>query len=383
MKIVLIGSYPPDRFISMTRYAAFLEEQLKLAGHDVRLIQPRVIARKLLPPRHRLGRWLGYIDKFFFFRIGFSSKTTGADVVHICDHSNSIYLPWIRSASRVITCHDALAIRSALDHFEANPINTSGKILQKWIRGSLNFADQIIYVSNKTRMDFENILGIKVPSNVVFHSYNGAYSAASKADLETPLARVGLAAKQYLIHVGGNDWYKNRMGVLRMHAALQAHEQFRNMRLVMVGKPFTPQMREWCRANHADSVIELVNLGNDELRMLYSGAFALLFPSLEEGFGWPLIEAQACGCPVIASDRAPLTEIAGDAAKYVDPAEPGSIIQAALECSEEREKMIQAGFRNLSRFQLAGMIRNYEEVYRKAILAFHSRNPKSANSRVK
>jgi glycosyltransferase involved in cell wall biosynthesis len=380
MKIVLIGNYSPDRLTSMSLYALFLQRQLRLAGHEVRLIEPRAFARRLFPAGSRFAKWLGYVDKFIFFRWGFSAVIADADIVHVCDHSNSVYLPWIKIAPSVITGHDALAMRSALGHYTANPTGFSGKILQRWIRESLKHADRIIYVSEKTRTDFEQILDIHVPSDVILHSVNWAYSTAKDAEVQPLLAKLQVIKNEYLIHVGGNDWYKNRMGVLRMHAALKSNEQFRNMRLVMVGKPFTAEMREWCRTKGTDDVIELVNLKNEELRALYSGAFALLFPSLEEGFGWPLIEAQACGCPVIASNRAPLTEIAGDGAKYVDPSDPSSILDAALGCSLEREKMVQAGFRNLERFQLADMIRSYEGAYRKAISAFHSRRGKSANS---
>ena len=71
-----------------------------------------------------------------------------------------------------------------------------------------------------------------------------------------------------------------------------------------------------------DRVIELTNITNEDLRALYSKATALLFPSLREGFGWPIIEAQACGCPVFTSDRVPMTEVGGDAAIYLDPTDP-------------------------------------------------------------
>ena len=116
-----------------------------------------------------------------------------------------------------------------------------------------------------------------------------------------------------------------------------------------------------------EDILELVNISNDQLRILYSGAFALLFPSLEEGFGWPVLEAQACGCPVITSNRPPLTEVAGAGALYIDPEKPESIIDAVVACQAERETMIAAGFRNLARFQADDAICRYEKAYERAI----------------
>ena len=69
-------------------------------------------------------------------------------------------------------------------------------------------------------------------------------------------------------------------------------------------------------------VRELVSVQNEDLRALYSTATALLFPSFQEGFGWPIIEAQACGCPVITSNRTPMTEVGENAAIYINPDSP-------------------------------------------------------------
>ena len=105
----------------------------------------------------------------------------------------------------------------------------------------------------------------------------------------------------------------------------------------MAGAPWSEKMRNFVTANNlGGGVIEIVDPSNEDLRSLYSGAAALLFPSLYEGFGWPLIEAQSCGCPVITSNRPPMTEVAADAALYIDPAnesEAAAFIAANLDSS--------------------------------------------------
>jgi glycosyltransferase involved in cell wall biosynthesis len=135
-------------------------------------------------------------------------------------------------------------------------------------------------------------------------------------------------------------------------------------RLVMAGYTLTQEMRNYI-ADHmlTDSVIEAFNPTSEELRSLYTGAAALLFPSLYEGFGWPLIEAQSCGCPVITSNRPPMTEVAGDAALYIDPAdEPGAGARIA-DGFDRLPLLREAGFRNVQRFNPDRIGEEYERFF--------------------
>jgi glycosyltransferase involved in cell wall biosynthesis len=367
MKIALIANYPADQQQSMLRYAAFLREELARRGHAVQQVAPGVVAGRCLPPGHKLHKWLGYIDKFILFPLMLPFLVRKAEVVHVCDHSNSPYLGWIWRQARVITCHDALAIRSALGHFAQNPTGGSGRQLQRWILGNLPRATCIIHVSEKTRQDFLALLAKPVPGEVIPHSLPWPYRPADAAAVAACRREFGLEGKDYLLHVGGNQWYKNRLGVLRIYAELKQRERFRSTVLVMAGKPFTRAMRDWCAARPGSDVIELTGLANGQLQALYSGALALLFPSLEEGFGWPILEAQACGCPVITSGRPPMNEIAGDAAIYIAPEEPGAAAETILAALEDRSALREAGLRNVQRFAVEQALAGYEAVYRRAI----------------
>jgi glycosyltransferase involved in cell wall biosynthesis len=99
------------------------------------------------------------------------------------------------------------------------------------------------------------------------------------------------------------------------------------------------------------------------LQALYSGAHAMLFPSLDEGFGWPILEAQACGCPVITSDQAPMTEIAGEGAILIDARNPVSAAASIAEGLRDRDRWIEAGSRNLARFATDAVVSRYCEAY--------------------
>jgi len=178
----------------------------------------------------------------------------------------------------------------------------------------------------------------------------------------------GIAAEeQYLFHVGGDHWYKNRAGVLRIFQALSKLLRAEGApvpRLVMAGNALSQEMRDFVAANGlAASVIEIADPSNEELRSLYTGATALLFPSLYEGFGWPLIEAQSCGCPVITSNRPPMTEVAGDAALYIDPAEE-TTAAALIAANLDRLYLLRdAGFRNIQRFDAERIAEKYERFF--------------------
>ena len=96
-----------------------------------------------------------------------------------------------------------------------------------------------------------------------------------------------------------------------------------------------------------------LSLSDEELRLAYAGAAALVYPSRYEGFGLPVAEAMACGCPVITTKLASLPEVAGDAALYVDPDDPKSLREAlnAVRDPERRATLVAAGTVQASAFR--------------------------------
>ncbi len=364
MRILLVANYEPDGQQSMRRYAEWLDRVLGERGHRVTIARPRPFFSRL--SRHPgLGKFLGYLDKYVLFPPRLRRVARGQDLVHVLDHSNSMYLRTVRGTPNLITCHDVLAIRSARGDFPDHPTRWSGRLVQKWVLSGLRSARHIVCVSARTAADLKSLIGeTGAMVRVIPNALNWNYSPGAGMP-EGLCARLGLRpGERFLLHVGGNQWYKNRAGVVRIFARLVRHVEFASARLILAGKPWTSALRDVVRQERiADRVIEATGLSNEDLQALYSHAAALLYPSLAEGFGWPIIEAQACGCPVITSCRPPMSEVAGEAAILIDPSDAGAAAGVICAGMERRDELRAAGFRNARRFNEATIVRQYCALY--------------------
>lgn len=366
MKILLIGNYQPDQQESMQRFANMLQIGLIELGHKVRLIRPEPVFGKIQLSASGLGKWLGYIDKFLLFPRQLRQAVSWADVVHICDHSNAVYTKYLQNVPHLVTCNDLLAIRSALGEIKENPTKWTGQQLQQMIVSGLKRSSRIACISKQTRSDLLRLAEVD-PSrvSVIYMGLNYPYAVMEKAKLDKRLDSLGLSNHlPFILHVGGNQWYKNRLGVLTIFNHLRHQLDLLDLHLVMAGKPFTAQMDRFIQDNKlASQVKELVAVENEDLRALYSSATALLFPSLQEGFGWPIAEAQACGCPVFTSNRAPMTEVGAEAAIYINPDYAEEAAREIAINLSDVSKLKQAGLINVKRFTSQTMLESYLQLY--------------------
>jgi glycosyltransferase involved in cell wall biosynthesis len=365
MKILLVANYVPDCQQSMQRYADLLEKGLTEAGQEVRIIRPLVKAGKFALSESGV-KWLGYIDKLVLFPKALKEAVEWADVVHICDHSNAVYVKHVQAKPHIVTCHDLLAVRSALGEIPRQETRWSGRKLQRMILDGMAAARNIVCVSRATRSDVARL----VPNSgaQVSHIYNGLnypYEPMDSGEAALRLQKLGIAPDQaFIFHVGGNQWYKNRLAVLKIFVQLRKRKEYRNLVLIMAGKPWTEEMRQFVRVNELEwCVVELIDAAEEDLRALYSRAEVFVFPSLEEGFGWPIAEAQACGCPVVTSNRAPMTEVGGEAATYIDPLDYESAAAAIAAAMGSRAVAGEASRRNAARFNTNTMINAYLAIY--------------------
>jgi glycosyltransferase involved in cell wall biosynthesis len=368
MKVLLLANYVNDGQESMQRFAALMARGLTQAGHEVQVLRPAACVGQLHPSAHGFGKWLGYVDKFGVFPPVLRSAIKWTDVVHICDHSNSFYTKHMGSVPHIVTCHDLLGIRSALGEIPQKETAWTGRQLQRMILKGLTAAQHIVCVSEATRRDLLRV--VDIPENRVSRTYlslNYPYSRMESQEAASRIRNLRIDPSQsFFLHVGGNQWYKNRLGVLRIFSILTKLMVGRTPKLVMVGKPWTAEMRRFVvEHDMTDATLELTGVAEEDLRALYSMATMMLFPSFQEGFGWPIIEAQACGCPVATSNRSPMNEVSGNAAIYIDPENPESAAAVVQHSLERIASLRELSLANAARFKISAMIDSYLSLYNK------------------
>jgi glycosyltransferase involved in cell wall biosynthesis len=383
LRVVLVANYVADQQRSMLRFADMLGSELAAEGVDVQTWHPAARVGGGTPSG--FNKFLGYIDKYVLYppqlRHDAHARAGSATVVHVCDHSNAIYTQWLRRSPHIVTCHDLIAVRSALGEFPAETPRWTGRRLQAMVRRGLQQADRIVCDSDATRRDVQRI--VRAGDYAVIHpgvsrGFRPVEANEALILLESvkPVSCDAAAwsrtiSAPYLLHVGGNQWYKNRAGLIESYAAL-VERMPAAPPLVVVGKPLTRELASAIDAHSLQRrVFSLPAISDDALAAAYSRAALLLFPSLVEGFGWPVLEAMACGCRVVTSNRPPMSEVGGDAASYVDPVSPrdaAAVLESVLvESSAERERRVHAGLARAATFNSRAMAQAYLSIYLDAV----------------
>jgi glycosyltransferase involved in cell wall biosynthesis len=182
----------------------------------------------------------------------------------------------------------------------------------------------------------------------------------------------------YLLFVGSEHPRKNLPAMFRAIAALKREPRFRDLKLLKVGRaggreaPFRARTLEALRelGLEGDAVFR-EGISDEELARCYSSAECLVLPSLYEGFGFPPLEAMACGCPVVVSNAGSLPEIAADAALVVEPSDAAGLADALRRVVTEqatRRELVERGLRRAAQFSWERTARETMAVYA-AVLA--------------
>ncbi|MGF1451692.1 MAG: glycosyltransferase family 4 protein [Opitutales bacterium] len=324
MKIYLVAHYALDRQESMLRYGAWLADGFRNRGWEVETLRPSPRLGRLAAPGTSLGKWLGYLDKYLLFAPTLTRAVQRARrdkqpyAFCITDHSHGMYLPLLEGEPHVLHCHDLIAIRAMLGEFPRARLGRFGRVYQWMILRGLRRARRVVCVSEATAQDWRRIVGTDASLTIAYNGLNHSYGPLPQETLITALSEVGLRPQQYFLHVGSDAWNKNRDGVVELFIAHRQRTPRDTTSLVFVGpEPSQRQQDRLSQARLTDAVTTLSQVSAERLNTLYAGASCLLFPSLMEGFGWPIVEANACGTPVLTTELAPMTEVGGEAAYYL------------------------------------------------------------------
>ncbi len=370
----------------MPRFAKMLADRMRKRGHQVKIWSPKPLFYNLPLPKS-LKKWLGYVDQYIVFPAQTRNliKEASADTLFILtDQALGPWMPLIVDRAHVVHCHDFLAQQSALGLIPENPTSWTGKQYQAYIRRGYLHGKNFISVSKKTQQDLHQFINPStITSEVVYNGLNQSFTAEDSAEARAKIShKTGLDLTEgYLLHVGGNQFYKNRTGIVEIY------DTWRNMSqtalpLLLIGE--SPDENLSYKISQSAYKLDIHSFNKIEDNLIsaaYSGAAVFLFPSLAEGFGWPIAEAMACGCPVITTDEAPMTEVAGDAG-FLIPKQPtdlkdikkwannaAKLVEKIIAFSPaERKKIAAAGIENAKRFDANFALDQIERIYQNILL---------------
>ena len=294
-----------------------------------------------------------------------SPKTEGEiDIFHATDH----LIPKLSHIPVIATLMDAIP----LSHPEW--VHTRLAKLKNWLwRQTAQWADHILTISEYSKHEIARCFGIP-PEKIsviplgVNRCYFERFSQEEKREIVTRYA----LPDRFFLALGTLQPRKNIEHILDAHAALPEQLQ-EEIPLVIVGRAgwgcdaLVTRLEDKALSGH---VRWLKYLPERDVRLLLQAATALVFPSLYEGFGLPVVEAFASGLPVIASNTTAFPEIAGDAALLVDPINPGHISEAMHQLAKSQslvDSLTEAGLARARQLSWEACADRTVEVYRKVL----------------
>jgi len=360
---------------SLDMYSRRLAENLNVAV--LRTGMYRGIERRFniswLSPASVSALWL---DRCFVSKL---NRTR--DIVHLPNHhlgryGNFLKIPFI------ITVHDLIRYFDMMDYDTfIHPPNGRDRFYLNLDYRGIKKAARIIAVSQATKNDLVQHLGVSDDQVSVVH-------CGVDHSLFHPVSE-RMYGDPYILFVGSEHPRKNFAAVVKAFALLKLERKFKGLKLVKVS-PAGGREGEFRRRTmmlidaldlHRDVVFtDFVPAAN--LPAFYCGAQVYVLPSLYEGFGLPVLEAMACGCPVITSNISSLPEVTGDAAVKVAPQDVDGLAQAisrVLEDSQLRKDLIEKGLKRASEFSWQKMARETQAVYEQVareVMRDVARNPK-------
>jgi len=325
LHISLLPTHPSEGSASMVRYwKKLLIEAVKSAEvtYDCPYGWPSL-------PANNTSKILKAIFKYCVSPLGARTRVPSS-IVHITDHSMAHLIPFIpKSKKIVVTVHDLLPL--------LNPVNLTSQQVNRYRRSVENLAkaDQLICVSEYTRYEVRRNLGISLEKMIVIPE--GATEFFISSSHTKCIRRDNIIR---LLSVGSNLPRKN-LRILADIAAILLGKGF-FVEICRVGVQIDSVLRE--KFNQLDptrfTFKEMGLVPDNTLLECYCNTDCLIMPSYQEGFGLPVLEAMAAGCPVVCSKATALPEAGGDAALYFDPDNSAEAVRHILDIKFQPELLM-------------------------------------------
>jgi glycosyltransferase involved in cell wall biosynthesis len=279
-------------------------------------------------------------------------------------YSPDFVLPPVRRATRtLLTVHDLSFL-----HYPEAFVLALRRYLERVVPRSVARADLVLADSAHTRSDIVSLLG--VPPDRVHVLYSGVTPGfrpgPGLGEGERLRARYGLGDRRYVLSVGTLQPRKNYVRLMRAFAKLKPDVEPETQLVIAGGRGWLYQDIFAEAERHGDRVRILGFVDEADLPALYRNAALFAFPSLYEGFGLPVLEAMACGVPVVCANGSSLPEVAGDAALLVDPFDVDGLAEAMARVLKDpglRRQMVARGAAQAARFTWARAARQLVGVF--------------------
>ena len=306
-------------------------------------------------------RWLARIWQRAQLPLPVEAFTGLVDLFHATDFVLPPTLPRTRS---LLTVHDLSFIRVP---DAASP--SLRRYLEAVVPRSVERADHVLADSQATKDDLMEIY--RTPADKISVLYSGVAGRFGRVTdemaLKDVLDRHDLKDIRYVLSVGTVQPRKNYSRAIRALSTIR--DQGIDLHYAVAGGPgwLEDEMYRSIRETGMEDRVHILGFVPDEdLPALYSGARALIAVSLYEGFGLPILEAMACGTPVITSNLSSLPEVAGDAGILVDPLDTEAISDAIVRTMTDadlRQKLVAASLEHVKRFSWASAVRQLKSIY--------------------
>lgn len=255
-------------------------------------------------------------------------------------------------AYKVTTIHDLIPLR--FPKISHPKIVAAHKARLRWVKKEV---DKIIAVSEFTKKEIIEVLGINPDRVVVIHEApDPGMKPASNKEVEETKKKFGISG-DYLLVVGA-DPRKNIPAIIQAYGRMR--KNMTRTDLVITGRP-------WENIPNTAGVKALGHVNREELAGLYSSAQALVYTSLYEGFGLPILEAMQVGCPVVTSNISSMPEVAGNAAVLVDPTKPKEIAEGIKKALLDRKKWSERGRKRAREFSWEKTAEQTLKVYKREL----------------
>jgi glycosyltransferase involved in cell wall biosynthesis len=344
LRVAIIADYLEEGWPSMDLVADMLFDRLQREHASTiapTLVRPPMRRRAGRLPGSRSTKWFQGIDRVTNRLWDYPRLMAGLDasfdLFHIVDHSYAQLVHRLPADRTIVTCHDLDTFRCILDPM-VEPRTPMFRAMTRHILAGLQKAGHVACDSHATRDALVAKAGVSFERTTVVP--NGPHpsctpQAEPSADIDA--ARLLGARGQFidLLHVGSTIPRKRIDILLRVFSSLRSAH--RHLRLIRVGGPFTAAQQALVRElDLGEAIVVLPTLDRSTLASVYRRSAVLLMPSEREGFGLPVLEALACGTPVVASDMAALREVGGFSATYCPIDDVEAWHQAVSKLLDER-----------------------------------------------